>query len=536
MRRVFTLAVAASVVSALCLFVALNDGLSIDSSKISRRERIRKPAVAGMFYPSGKSALEATVTESLKSASKRRLPFPVRAILVPHAGYVYCGGTMAAAFKQIEGEAFVYDRVILIGPSHRVRTKAAAMSSAGIWETPLGPVHVDDAAVKAIVEKSDRIVYDDAAHDEEHALEVLLPYLIVASQGKPFKIVPILTNSTSTADQEIVGKALAEPAMDPKTLLVVSSDLSHYPTMETAEKVDREILAAVSSLKPETLSETNRKLMDAGYAGLACTMCGMEAMLCLERAASALGIQDAKIVNYTNSGMTSGDRNRVVGYGAVVFSGHAPASPGRKKAPMGISFSSDARKELIAIARSAVKAAVDGDQVPSVPADNPDLQVKAGCFVTLKNKGRLRGCIGRFTSDSPLWKTVRDMAVSSATQDIRFMNNPIVSSEVPELDIEVSVLSPMQMVSRPLEEITLGRDGIVVRDKGRSGTFLPQVATETGWTVEEFLGHCSKDKAGLGWHGWRSPTAKVFTYTAVIVDERKLAQIPPKKEMKRPAD
>ncbi|MFH1113022.1 MAG: AmmeMemoRadiSam system protein B [Pseudomonadota bacterium] len=525
MRRVFTLTVAASVVAALCLFVAPKEGSSADSSEIPGSKSIRKPAVAGMFYPAGKSALETTVGESLKSASKQRFPFPVRAILAPHAGYVYCGRTIAAAFKQIEGEDFVYDRVVMLGPSHRVRTKAAALSSADSWETPLGPVPVDGTAVKALVEKSDRIVFDDAAHANEHALEVLLPYLVVAARGKPFKIVPILTNSSSTGDQEILGKAIAESAADPGTLLVLSSDLSHYPAMETAEKVDREILAAVTSLKPETLSETDRKLMGAGYAGLACTMCGIQALQCFERAASALGIRDAKIVDYTNSGMVSGDHSRVVGYGAVVFTGHAPASPGRKKVPMGISFSGDARKELIAVARSAVQAAVNGERVSSEPADNADLQVQAGCFVTLKNKGRLRGCIGRFTSDAPLWKTVRDMAVSSATEDTRFMNDPIAPSEVPELDIEVSVLSPMEKVSRPLEQIVPGRHGIVVKDKGRSGTFLPQVATETGWTVEEFLGHCSKDKAGLGWYGWKSPTAEVFTYTAEIVDEKDLGEI-----------
>ncbi|MDQ7785088.1 MAG: AmmeMemoRadiSam system protein B [Desulfomonilaceae bacterium] len=524
MSRVFTFGAAAVVVLTISLFLVLKDGFGVDSAKTSKGENVRRPAVAGMFYPARASALQATVSESLKSASKEQFPLPVKALLAPHAGYVYCGRTMAAAFKQIEGDAFRYDRVVMIGPSHRVRTKAAAVSSADVWETPLGPVSVDSAAAGNLVEKNDRIEFDDRAHANEHALEVQLPYLMVASGGKHFKIVPILTNSGDPGDQKIVADALAELAADPNTLVVVSSDLSHYPSIETAEKVDREILGAVTSLDPKTLIDADRKLMGAGHSGLDCTMCGLEATLCLVRAASRLRITNAETVSYTNSGMTAGDAGRVVGYGAVVFSGQGPVSSETRSIPVKMDLTAESKRELVAIARSAVAAAVNGASLPEEPVENPNLQMKAGCFVTLTNNGLLRGCIGCFTSETPLWKTVRDIATSSATRDPRFVTDPIVPSEVPELDIEVSVLSPMERVSRPLEQIALGRDGILVRDKGRSGTFLPQVAGETGWTVEEFLGHCSRDKAGLGWDGWRSPTAEVFTYTATIIAEKKLTE------------
>lgn len=151
-----------------------------------------------------------------------------------------------------------------------------------------------------------------------------------------------------------------------------------------------------------------------------------------------------------------------------------------------------------------------------------NFRFQAGCFVTLRNQEQLRGCIGRFTSNDPLWKTVRDVAVLSATADYRFAANPITSSEIPDLTVEISVLSPMQKIDDPLQEIELGRDGIVISDKGRSGTFLPQVATETGWTLEEFLGHCARDKAGLSWDGWKSATAKVYVYSATIIDENEI--------------
>jgi len=239
----------------------------------------------------------------------------------------------------------------------------------------------------------------------------------------------------------------------------------------------------------------------------------------VQRAAAALGITKASVIDYSHSGTASGENNRVVGYGAMVFTG--PWSPaGRKELPpVTIDLNTETRRELLSTVRTAVKAAVQGEWVSYRPSVNEELQIKTGCFVTLKNRGALRGCIGCFKSDVPLWKTAPHMAVLSATSDERFASKRITPEEVPELMIEVSILSPMRRVSRPLEEIHLGRDGIVVQDKGQSGTFLPQVATETGWSVEEFLGHCSRDKAGLGWEGWKSPTAAVYTYTATVVSE-----------------
>lgn len=488
----------------------------------SGQERVRKPAVVGMFYPADKDKLRQVVADSLKGARKEESAQPIKAILAPHAGYSYCAAGMAAAYKQIEGPAFSYDTVVLIGPSHRVRTKAAALSSAAIWETPLGPVPVDLALSRKFAESNDRIQFDDSAHVAEHCLEVQLPYLIVAAGGKPFKIVPLLTNSPDPLDQEIVARSLAEFAVARSTLIVISTDLSHYPSAKTAEKVDRAMLGAVASLNPQIVQEENRRLLlKEGHSGLSVTMCGLEAVLCVERAAPELGVTQAKVISYTHSGMASGDDQRVVGYGAVVFTGSGkPISRGDKE-PLLVRFSAQSRKELIAMAQSAVKAAVEGAWVSYDPSDNVELQVQAGCFVTLKNKGELRGCIGRFVSDVPLWRTVREMAVQSATTDARFAGNPIKPSEVPALEVEISVLSPLRRVSEPLKEIQIGRDGILLRDKGRSGTFLPQVATEAGWGVEEFLGHCARDKAGLGWEGWRSPSCQVYVYTTTnIADEK----------------
>jgi len=508
----------------ITMLVVVFGSIPVSATEPSRSafkyEKIRRPAVAGMFYPGDAEILRRTVNDSLKAVKKEEFTRPVKAILSPHAGYQYCGTTLASAFKQIEAPSFNYDTVVLVGPSHRVATKAAALSSADAWETPLGVVPVDTELARQFVAKNSKIEFDDNAHMQEHSLEVQLPYLMAVSGGKPFKIVPILTNSPDPLDNDILAQALADLAADPKTLIVISSDLSHYPSSATAENVDKAILDAIKSLHVPTIVDENRKILKAGHPGLSVTMCGMESVLCVIRAASGLGLSEARVVNYTNSGMAGGDNRRVVGYGAMIFTGSGKQGNAGQNL-FNFTFGEQSRQELLAMARGAAKAAVEGSWVSYDPSENPELQVKAGCFVTLKNNGVLRGCIGRFTSNEPLWKTVREVAVSSATRDTRFSHNPVVPAEIPHLEIEISVLSPMRKISRPLEEIELGRDGIVVQDQGRSGTFLPQVATETGWSLEEFLSHCASDKAGIGRQGWKSPTAQIFAYTATILEEKK---------------
>ncbi len=482
-------------------------------------ERVRKPAFAGMFYPDDPKELKSEVAKWLSAATADKHSQPIKAILAPHAGYVFCGSTIAAAYKQIEGPRFTYDTVVMIGVCHGVATKAAALSSAHAWETPLGAVPVDTELAKRFTEASPRIEFDDRAHAQEHSLEVQLPFLLTAAGGRPFKIVPMVTNSSDPTDQQTVANALIQLAADGRTLIIVSTDLSHFPDAQTAERVDKKMLGMVASLNADAVLAENRKIMGEKLKGLSVTMCGLEATLCLLRAAGGLGIDRAAVVSYTHSGMTAGDNSRVVGYGALSFFRGEKGASVSNPSPLELKFSPDSVKELLRSARESAKAAVEGRWVSYDPSDNPELLVHAGCFVTLTNQGKLRGCIGRFSTDEPLWKTVREMAVAAATMDDRFRNDPIKPEEFDRLKVEVSVLSPLRRVSDPIKEIALGRDGIVIRDKGMSGTFLPQVAEETGWSLEEFLGHCARDKAGLGWDGWKSPTAKVYAYTATVMHE-----------------
>ena len=224
------------------------------------------------------------------------------------------------------------------------------MSSADAWETPLGLVPVDTALAGQFVAKNSKVEFDDNAHMQEHSLEVQLPYLMAVSGGKPFKIVPILTNSPDPLDNEILAQALADLAADPKTLIVISSDLSHYPSSATAENVDKAILDAIKSLHVPTIVDENRKILKAGHPGLSVTMCGMESVLCVIRGASRLGLSEARVVNYTNSGMAGGDNRRVVGYGAMIFTGSGKQGNTGQNL-FNFTFGEQSRQELLAMAQ-----------------------------------------------------------------------------------------------------------------------------------------------------------------------------------------
>ena len=176
----------------------------------------------------------------------------------------------------------------------------------------------------------------------------------------------------------------------------------------------------------------------------------------------------------------------------------------------------DAQKQtLLKVARDTVEAVIKGEPTEAPQSDDPELNAPCGCFVTLKNQGRLRGCIGNFTSEGPLIELVVQMAKASATSDPRFFADPITAGELGQLDVEISVLSPLQRTDEPLS-LRLGVDGIYIKKGRASGCFLPQVATETGWSKEEFLSYCCAHKAGFAADAWREPETEVYLFTADV--------------------
>ena len=181
-------------------------------------------------------------------------------------------------------------------------------------------------------------------------------------------------------------------------------------------------------------------------------------------------------------------------------------------------LSEEAQQELLKIARKTVEALANEEEPPQFQVDTPELQHQQGAFVTLKTNGRLRGCIGQFTADKPLWQVVQQMAEAAATQDPRFAGNRIRPSELDLLHVEISVLSQMEEMDNPLD-IELGTHGIYVKKGFRTGCFLPQVATETGWEKEQFLAKCCAGKAGLAADAWKDPDTQVYSFTAEVIEE-----------------
>ncbi|MCX6137980.1 MAG: AmmeMemoRadiSam system protein A [Ignavibacteriales bacterium] len=183
------------------------------------------------------------------------------------------------------------------------------------------------------------------------------------------------------------------------------------------------------------------------------------------------------------------------------------------------SLAADEKSLLLGIARSTIESYVQKRTIPTLNQNSMSEALKTGCgaFVTLKKQGQLRGCIGRFDSSEPLYRVVQSMAVAAATQDYRFA--PVQLAEMRTIEVEISVLTPLQRIQN-LDELVLGRHGIYIKKKMNSGTFLPQVATETGWTKEEFVGHCAEEKMGIGYTGWKDADAELFTYEALVFSER----------------
>ena len=477
-------------------------------------QNVRKPAVAGSFYPSSSKEIRSMLSPWLHPAGGGPAP---RAIIVPHAGYVFSGEVAASAYSRIPAAAS-YKRIFLLGPSHRTLLPGASVQTQYSYaETPLGRVPVDTHTGKELISKGEGLfTYRPDAHDREHCLEVQLPFLQMLPGEVP-PIVPIVIGSQRLEVLEKIAEVL-RPYFTPENLFVISSDFSHYPSYDDARASDLHMADAIVSRSLEKFLDALRYVDSMGYAGEDTAACGANAIAVLLSILDACGPGrfSAEHVMYRNSGDSPyGDKDRVVGYNAIVFTG--------KEKEMGESreqlfhFSDAEKAAMIATARSAIYSALrldyDGDATPTGILR----QKGCGVFVTLHLDGRLRGCIGVFSSDDYLHETIREMARSAAFSDPRFP--ALTRSEAPRIEIEVSVLSPLKKIGS-VDEFKLGRDGIYMVKGSRHGTFLPQVAEETGWDTEEFLGHCARDKAGIGWDGWKD--ADLYTYQTEVVKESSL--------------
>lgn len=443
---------------------------------------LRPPVVSGRFYP-GDSTTLSTMVDSLLGISGIQNPSEnIIAGVVPHAGYVFSGATAADFYRSIEGVD--YDIVVIIGPSHQVSFQGFSVFEGNGYLTPLGEVAVATDIAERLRESHPSARFVSQAHESEHCLEVQLPFLQRALQPG-FRIVPIIVGIAGPDDLKYMAELILAEAYDRRILVIASSDLSHYPSRGLAEEVDSITVNTVLNADMDTfLNVTSQEKLPAGLGTFACGRLS----IALVMSYSALYPDvTTELLSMTTSAEFSGDDSQVVGYASISF-----ATPAFK--PSEWSISPEGRDILLEIAAASVRCAVEGEDY-SLPDRLPDeLEVSRGAFVTLKLNNRLRGCIGSIRPISPLAETVMYMARSAALEDTRFA--PVTEAELQELEYEISVLTPLQILD-DWRDVVVGIDGLIISDPGgRSGVLLPQVPLEQGWNREEYLeGICQK--AGL---------------------------------------
>ncbi len=466
----------------------------------------RPPAVAGGFYPGDKVELSRTVEGYLKSA----VPAPdgIVALLVPHAGYMYSGATAGAGFAAVRDMSF--DTVVILGTGHHASVCGAALYGPGAFKTPLGVMEIDSELNDALLSASSLFEVLPSAHEEEHSIEVQLPFLQSFAR-KNFKLLPLLLNMASLEDLAVIGKALAKALEGKKALLVISSDMAHYPPADVARLSDLSLLyalgVAVRSGDPRYFAQAEADLAAMNLPGMDTTCCGAAAVMAGAYAALEMGAEDFRLLRYSNSGDAGGeDLERSVGYAAGVFcKGKGEFFP----------LTAPEKSELLKIARASIENHLtDTQTVPTVIYEYPALNVPAAAFVTLSLDGELRGCIGSLEARKPLAACVAEMAEQSAFDDPRF--EPLTEDEFRKIEVEISVLSPL--VKATADDIVPGKHGVVVRLGRRSGTYLPQV-WEAFKGKEEFLSSLCAEKAGLSVDAWKKPGVELYLYTATVITE-----------------
>ena len=464
-------------------------------------EMVKKADLAGTWYPYAKSELSSVLDGYLSQARVEPINGDVKAIIVPHAGLIYSGPIAAYSYRAIQEKK--YTTVLLLGFCHRKYFDGISVYKEGYFETPLGLLEVDSQLASEIISHNKKIVFYPEAFKDENSIELELPFIKKVLPNS--KIVPIVFGTSNFSYCQMLADVLAEVLSKREDiLLVVSTDMSHFHPYDEAKRID---LASIELLKNFRATEIYEKSTNGEQL-----FCGYMPITTVLLACEKIGIDKIVILKYANSGDTAGDKSRVVGYAAIGF--YAPKEAIESAESMiSRGLGKEEQEELLLLSRKALEGFVREGKVPVVEVKSSALNESHGAFVTLRKNGQLRGCMGVFEPEEPLWKVVQDRTIASASKDPRFM--PVTTSELPEIKIEISVLSPPQKINNPAK-IELGRHGVIIKQGNRGGVFLPQVATETSWDFETFMGQLCSQKAGLSWNCWKDPKTELYTFTAQV--------------------
>ena len=473
-------------------------------------QKVRAAAVAGTFYPADPKELSAMVDDMLQKATPPAPGGQIIAAVAPHAGYPYSGPVAAFTYASLKGHK--YSRVVVIAPSHFVSFDFTSVFEGDAYETPLGSVPIDKEFARRLAKMSPTIQVSYAGHTptsagSEHAVEDQLPWLQKVLGN--FKLVPLVMGDQSYENSRALAialqKLISSEGGPEETLVIASSDLSHYHTYEQAETIDHKTLHA--------LSVWDYLSMSRNFGSRIWEACGGAPIVAAMIYAERMGANKAEVLKYANSGdIPSGDHSRVVGYSADLFVKADSATV--DEAPF--SLTSAEKSALLVLARQSTEYAVKEGKLLDAPATTDEtLNREAGAFVTLTKAGALRGCIGYTSPIKPLYLTVRDTSAYAALRDPRF--NPVSAAELPELAYEISVLSPMRRVT-DIEQIKIGRDGLLMKNGDKDGLLLPQVPVEQKWDRPTFLEQTCV-KAGMSSGCWKDENTDIFKFSAVVFNE-----------------
>lgn len=494
--------------TAFLLIFICADCTSKSGNVPSTQQSDRQPAVAGQFYPADKNALADSLKVMFNRAKPKQVNKPVLAIICPHAGYVFSGDVAASSYNQVDIKH--YKNIIIIGSSHHALYDGASIYDQGDFITPFGKVKINKELAQKLIKENSCFTDDIAPHAKEHCIEVQLPFLQTIFKDD-INLLPVLIGTESAKTCENIAKAL-KPYFNSENLFVISTDFSHYPGYYDAQTSDRLTAAAIESNSPETLLKTLQQVESSGIPNLQTALCGWTSVLTFLNITKDQPNLSFIPIDSKNSGDTKfGGKESVVGYYSIAICQENKTLQSSQDY-----INNDEKKQLLLIARETIRDYLKNSSIQKLDEKNllKGTLRPSGAFVTLKKHGELRGCIGNFSAEKPLYQTVQEMAMEAAFHDYRF--NPLTKDELDKIELEISVLTPMRKI-KSVDEIVLGKHGIYIKKGMYGGTFLPQVATETGWTKEQFLGHCAQDKAGLNWDDWK--TADIYVYEAIVFGE-----------------
>jgi AmmeMemoRadiSam system protein B/AmmeMemoRadiSam system protein A len=451
----------------------------------------RKPIVAELFYDNDADRLSKQIDLYLQNVKQKTLPSgEILALIAPHAGYVYSGQVAAHAYRLVQAKD--YKAVVIIGPSHRYGFKGCSIYSKGAYQTPLGTVEVDEALASEL-SKVSGFEYVPEAHQQEHSIEVQIPF--IQKTLPDAKIVPVVMGFQSRRTIATLAHALSIVLPGKKALVIASTDLSHLLSKQKATEIDSGTISLIQSFETDSLI----KKLGRGEN----IMCGGGPVVSALLYTQGFGDPGVKVLQRADSSDAGASQAQVVGYVAAALYHKSQAVP--------FHLPKKEKKELLKLAKSSIAYFLKEEKILEYKTQNPNLLAQRGAFVTLENKGILRGCIGLIEPIFPLYETVIRSAIYAACQDYRFP--PVTDEELNDLEIEVSVLTAPEKIRNP-QVIEVGRHGLIIVKGANKGLLLPQVAVENGWGLKEFLERACL-KAGLPRNAWKTG-ADMYIFEAIV--------------------